>query len=304
MWPPRESGRRGNRRAFQPSLNGQLESRCLLSTGKVHIQVANHGKISEVFNQQGEKFDIILTGPGIVFAKPMSGGRFRIVVNGTDQASTLEIDPTTRSKDKGQAHVFPGFPTPTSQQTAILNVGRMDVNSGNIFQILAYKTANLSGPLKIAGPSTVDRIAFNALLPGATIQVGSPPPSLGVSGQGDINTLDVFTNATLVGGPGIVVGRDLNDFTVGGTLDLQGGASVLVGRYIGLTPQPVKGSDFGGAGGFIQGDLIIGPGSVIAPGAALLNNFLVQGFASADTISRFIIPPGSPGTLNVLGNSI
>ena len=61
------------------------------------------------------------------------------------------------------------------------------------------------------------------------------------------------------------MGRDLNDFTVGGTLDLQGGANVIAGRYFGLTPQPAKGTCFGGAGGFIQGNLIIGVGSVLAP---------------------------------------
>jgi hypothetical protein len=301
MWPRRTRGRRKTERQFQPGLDGQLESRCLLSHGQVTTQIANHGKIATVFNVQGEKFDIILTGPGLVIAKPMSGGRVGIVVNGTDQASTLEIDPAQRLRLRDQAHIFPVFPTPTREQTAILNVGSLTVNSGSIFQILAYKTANLSGPLKVAGAGPVDRIAFNALLPGASIQVGTPIPGPGIPGQGDLNTLDIFTDATLVGGPGIVVGRDLNDFTVGGTLNIQGGANVIAGRYFGLTPQPAKGSGFGGAGGFIQGNMIIGVGSKIEPGVALLNNYIIQGFAGGDTLSRFIIPAG-PGTVNVLGN--
>ena len=45
----------------------------------------------------------------------------------------------------------------------------------------------------------VDRIAFESLKPGASIVTG-----------GDVNTLDVFNNLTIGGGPGIAIGRDLN----------------------------------------------------------------------------------------------
>jgi hypothetical protein len=316
MWPHRENGRRRERRAFQPGMDGQLESRQLLSTvraaaaraphGLVHVQVANHGRIAEVFTQTGEKFDIILTGPGLVIASPLPGNRVKIVVNGTDQASTLEIDPTQRLRSKGTAHVFDGFPAPSSTQSGFLNVGSLTVNTGSIFQILAYKTANLSGPLLVPGTNTVDRIAFNALLPGASIQVGSPPPVSGASGQADLNTLDVFTNVNLDGGAGIVVGRDLNQINVGGTLNIQGGANIVVGRDIGLTPQPAKGSNPGGTGlgGFIQGDLIIGPESLWTVGRAVENSVVVLGNAGGDTRSRFLIPPGSPRGLIVVGDTV
>ena len=319
MRPQRERMRRKNRRAFLPGLGGELESRCLLSSGKVSgkvsaevttrrfhvtVQVGNHGKIAEVFDQQGQKFDIILTGPGVVIASPMPNNQVKIVVNGTNQASTLEIDPTQLKPVLHGAHSFPTFPTPSSQQSGVLNVGELDVTTGNIFDILAYRTANLTGPLTVLGTNPVDRIALNAVQPGASIRVGTPPPAVGASGQGDLDTLDVFTNVTLTSGPGIIVGRDLNGIQVGGTLTLENGANVLVGRYVGLTPNLPKGTDLGVTGGLIQGDLVIGPGSEFATGSAILNNVIVYGFASAATRSRFIIPAGSPRGLVVLSDSV
>ena len=55
---------------------------------------------------------------------------------------------------------------------------------------------DLSGPLVISSTQAVDRLSFNSLLPGASIQTG-----------GDLNTLDVLNGVNLNSGTGIVVGR-------------------------------------------------------------------------------------------------
>jgi hypothetical protein len=112
----------------------------------------------------------------------------------------------------------------------------------------------------------------------------------------DLNTLDILNGVNLNSGPGIVVGRDLNLINVGQDLDLSNGASLTVGRFLGLVPQPPKGTATGanflavnqalvGTGtstvvpslsGYIQGNVNVGPGSVISvtngiPNTAILN---------------------------------
>ena len=80
----------------------------------------------------------------------------------------------------------------------------------------------------------MDRISFDALLPGASINIG-----------GDLNTLDVLNGITLVKGDTIDIGRDLNLLNVGQNLDLSGGGSFIVNRFMGTTPQPPKGTATG-----------------------------------------------------------
>ena len=80
----------------------------------------------------------------------------------------------------------------------------------------------------------MDRISFDALLPGASINIG-----------GDLNTLDVLNGITLVKGNTIDIGRDLNLLNVGQNLDLSGGGSIIVHRFMGTTPQPPKGTATG-----------------------------------------------------------
>jgi hypothetical protein len=210
---------------------------------------------------------------GTVRAYPMPGGKFGIIVDGTTDLSELDITPVPFPQRKGYAHSFAyGF----AGRPRVLNVGSLDVTSGHIGAILGYHTADLSGPLTVDGPGPVDRIAFNSLQPGASIVTG-----------GDVNTLDVLANANLSGGPGISIGRDLNFVNIGGDLSLENGTNFLVNRFLGLVPQPVKGTETGiitntstltnqlQAGGIVQGNLAIFPNSTftivsgIAPGAVL-----------------------------------
>ena len=88
---------------------------------------------------------------------------------------------------KGYAH---SFAYGSTKQSHILNIGQITVNSGVISAINGYHTADLSGPLTIVGGTQpVDRIAFDALLPGRLDPTG-----------GDLNTLDVLNGVNLNSG--------------------------------------------------------------------------------------------------------
>src|SRR5690606_21589582 len=105
-------------------------------------------------------------------------------------STELLIDPATprATAGDGLAHTFLGV---LGRGDEILQVGQIDVLSGRIGSISGFRTVNLSGPVYILdsygnpndGP-VVERIALNAMLPGASIHVA-----------GDLNTLDVFTSA-------------------------------------------------------------------------------------------------------------
>ena len=142
----------------------------------------------------------------------------------------------------------------------ILNIGQITVNSGVISAIKGFHTADLSGPLVIKSTQPVDRLAFDALCPGASITTG-----------GDLNTLDILNGIDLNSGPGISIGRDLNLLNVGQDLDLSNGASINVGRYLGLVPQPPKGTATG-ANFLATNQSLVGTGtSTIVPSAVGLH---------------------------------
>jgi hypothetical protein len=206
---------------------------------------------------------------GTIRAYPMSDGRVGIIVDGSTSQTELDISPFPQHQRKGYAHSFSYGQT---NLTHILNIGQITVNSGVIGAINGFHTAELSGPLTITGNNIVDRISFEALLPGASITTAS-----------DLNTLDILNTVNLSGaGTGINVGRDLNLFNAGGDVTVTNGASIHVGRFLGLTPQPAKGTSTGanflattqslvGTGtstivpslsAYIQGNLTIGDGSV------------------------------------------
>lgn len=219
---------------------------------------------------------------GTVRAYAMAGGKVGLIIDGTTEQMALAVDPLPFAQRKGFAH---SFAYGEGGRSHILNIGAINVTSGSIAQILAYHSADLSGPLSVGGSGTVDRIAFDALLPGAAIGVG-----------GTVNTLDVLNNVDLSSGPGISIGRDLNLLNVGQNFNLSNGASLNVGRFLGLTPQPAKGSATGsniltinqaqvGTGtavnvpsvsAYILGDATLGTGSTIHVGSAIANSSLVS----------------------------
>ena len=281
----RDRDRKRDRRAFRPGMDGQadqaLESRFMLSTASVSIQtlplgpvplgnttqiqarVAFGGKIAKIRDTDLELYNVDLLGNGRIRAMPMSGGRVELIVDGSDANTIIAVDPVGRKFHKGTAHIFPPR---AALGDNLLHIGAIKVTSGKIGQILAYQTADLSGPITVVGTAPVDRIAFFSYKPGASIVTG-----------GDLNTLDSFNNLSLGGGPGIAIGRDLNWMFVGGNLSIGAGSSFVVNRDIGLATQPAKGTDTGGVGAHIEGNLTIQPTGSFVVGRSIQNLFLIDG---------------------------
>lgn len=236
---------------------------------------------------------------GTVRVYPMPGGAVGIIVDGTTDNTELSINPLPQPIKKGYAH---SFAYGQSQRERVLKIGQITVNSGNIGAIVGFHTADLAGPLAIDGSRTVDRLAFRSILPGASIVTG-----------GDLNTLDVLQDVHL-NGTNIEVGRDLNLFNVGGNVVLENGASILVGRDMGLVAQPAKGTGTGAnvlslnapligttfvgttppaVSAYIQGDLVVGPGGQFGVGRAVDKLIFIGGDVNGS--SRVFIPENNTG---------
>jgi hypothetical protein len=227
---------------------------------------------------------------GTVRAYAMPGGRVGIIVDGSTPNTDLTINPLGEPQRRGYAH---SFAYGEAGRTHLLNIGQLTVTSGQIGAIEGYQVAELSGPLQVVGSTAIDRIALDAILPGASIQTG-----------GDLNTLDVLNQIDLSGnGTGITIGRDLNLLNAGGSITLSNGANILIGRDLGLLSQPPKGTGTGSnvlalnytsvsnsiisvnipsVGAFIQGGMTINPGSVFAIAGNIYNVL-----ASAGTINGY-----------------
>ena len=205
---------------------------------------------------------------GTVRAYAMSGGRVGIIVDGSTQNTELTINPLGQAQKKGFAK---SFAYGAANLGHILNVGQITVSSGQIGDIEGFQTADLSGPLVASGTTAIDRIAFDAIVPGASITTG-----------GDVDTLDVYNGITLTG-TNINIGRDLNLLNVGGNISLSNGSQFDIGRNLGLVSQPPKGTGTGtnvltlnytsvansiitvtipAVGSYIQGSVDVAPGSV------------------------------------------
>jgi len=253
---------------------------------------------------------------GTVRAYAMSGGRVGIIVDGSTSNTDLTINPLGEPQRKGYAH---SFAYGESNRIHLLNVGQITVNSGVIGAIEGFQDTELSGPLVVSGTAAIDRLAFYSILPGASITTG-----------GDVNTLDVLDGISLSGaGTGVSIGRDLNLLNIGGNLTLSNQANFIIGRNLGLVPQPPKGTGTGSnilslnfttvsgstisvtipsVGSYIQGSVIIdNSGSQFEIGGNIHNTLYVEGSVSAGftsfsttftqgTLSRFLIS-GSPAFL-------
>ncbi len=146
---------------------------------------------------------------GTVRVYAMPNGEVGIIVDGSNDNTELTINPLPTPIRKGYAH---SYAYGQSGVTHTLNIGQITVNSGSIGAIEGFHTANLVGPLVVGGTTTVDRIAFNSIGPGASITTG-----------GSLNTLDVLQGITLNTGTNsnITIGRDLNLLNVGGDITLE-----------------------------------------------------------------------------------
>jgi hypothetical protein len=225
----------------------------------------------------------------------MPGGKVGIIVDGSTENTELTINPLPAAIRKGYAHSF-GYGM--AGRDHLLNVGQITINSGSIGAIEGFHTADLSGPVVVSGTNPVDRIAFNSIQPGASIQTG-----------GDLNTLDVLQGITLNTGTSIQIGRDLNLLNVGQNLTLANGSKILIGRDGGAILQPPKGTGTGAnvlslnlslvgttftgtippeVSAYIQGNVDIGPGSALVYGRNVDQAIFVIGNITG--ASRVVIP--------------
>jgi hypothetical protein len=241
---------------------------------------------------------------GTIRAYAMPGGRVGIIVDGSTPNTDLTINPLGQPQKKGYAH---SFAYGEAGRVHLLNIGQISITSGAIGAIEGYQDAELSGPLQIAGTSAIDRIAFDAILPGASITTG-----------GDLGTLDVLNQIDLSGpGTGITIGRDLDLLNTGGSITLSNGANFLIGRDLGLVAQPPKGTGTGSnvlslnftnvtnsiitvtipsVGSFIQGGITINPGSVFGISGNIYNTMYTEG--TINGYSRLFINYGLASQTN------
>jgi hypothetical protein len=238
---------------------------------------------------------------GTIRAYAMPGGRVGIIVDGSTPNTDLTINPLGQPQERGFAK---SFAYGESGRVHILNVGQLTVTSGEIGAIEGFQDTELSGPLTATGSTSIDRIALDAILPGASIVTG-----------GDVDTLDVLNQIDLSGaGTGITIGRDLNLLNVGGSITLSNGASFQIDRNLGLVSQPPKGTGTGSnvlslnytsvansivsvtipsVGSYIQGNINIGPDSYFVLGGQIYNTMYVEGYVSG--YSRLLQYFGLPG---------
>ena len=241
---------------------------------------------------------------GTIRAYAMPGGRVGIIVDGSTSNTDLTINPLGQPQKKGFAK---SFAYGEAGRVHVLNIGQLTVTSGAIGAIEGYQDAELSGPLQVAGTSAIDRIAFDAILPGASITTG-----------GDLETLDVLNGIDLSGsGTGITIGRDLDLLNVGGAITLSNGANFQIDRDLGLVSQPPKGTGTGSnvlalnfttvisalvtvevpsVGSFIQGGVTINPGSVFSISGNIYNTMYTEG--TINGYSRLFINYGLPSQTN------
>jgi len=236
---------------------------------------------------------------GTVRVYAMPNGEVGIIVDGSTPNTELTINPLPHPIPKGYAH---SYAYGMSGESHILNIGKITANSGSIGAIDGFQTANLVGPLVVSGTTTVNRIAFNSIEPGASITVG-----------GTLNTLDVFQGISLgTNGPGtgtgIQVGRDLNLLNAGGNITLENGSFIKIDRHLGAILQPPKGTGTGSdvlslnlpsttplvaaapqtsVSGYIQGNVTIGATSSFVVGGEIFYPLYIIGNVTGTNLITF-----------------
>ncbi len=235
----------------------------------------------------GTNYSNIPQPAGTIRVYSMSKGRVGIIVDGSTSNTELTINQLPNQQVKGQAH---SFAYGESYRGHILSIGQLTVNSGSIGAILGFHAATLAGPLVVSGTDPIDRIAFDSISEGGSIQTG-----------GDINTLDIYGDANLTTAPGITVGRDLNLLNVGGDINLSNGANFLISRDVGLVLQPPKGT---GTGSNVLALNNINTTTATSTTAILPANVsaFIQGSININSGSQFVIGRYNDQTFSVGGS--
>lgn len=283
---PKASSSNPNAKNFVRMGNGYTSVH--IRSHKILAYTASGGMGTLIQDIDGEKWVAWLNDPldrkspaGTIRAFADTGGRVKLVVDGTNENSELIIEPFSPRRPKNQSHQFSAQ---LGRQDKLLHVSDIMITSGKIGSILGYRTFDLSGTINIPGDTAIWRIALNSIQPGASIITG-----------GDLNSLNVYNSAVFDGGTGLSVGRDLNWLTVNGNLEFRNGAQMLISRDLGLNPQPAKGTSPAGQGAYVGGSTYIAPTSTMQIGRSLDAIFLTQG--RFDGINHVSIPSGSGNLL-------
>ncbi len=281
-----KDSRRVDRRAFQPTLDGTLETRVLLSATAIRSQTAAGGQAVVITETNGQRFFVSVT-EGTIRATPASGGRVNLIARGTSPNTFLEINQIIPNHRPHTAHLFnPAL----GNGNGILNIASITITSGLINSIEGYRDAVLSGPINVAGTGTVNRIAFDSIQPGGSINVG-----------GTLSTLDILSSATFSTPTGLSVGQDLNWAEFGGSVTVSSGSQISVGRDLGPVFQIAKGSGNQGEGFFVNGNLALtGTGKFVIGRNLDFAGVLVNGNFSGAT--NFAVGGAINGPINVLGS--
>ena len=291
------------RRSFQPSLaDERLEPRLLLTIRdgiplpKPYVSgyTVDRGRGDIIIMPTGETFKVTVTdapfrsngGPTIRF-RP-DHGQVDLFVYGSTVNTTLEIDPQPHPalellKGRSKSAYYNGqhtFPLGTAKDQGILPIHNITVETGRIGAIYGYRTADLYGAIVSHDTTPIQRIALADIQPGGSISVG-----------GDLNILSIFNNATFSNGGSLAVGRDLNWLNVGNNVTIGAGSAIGVTRDIGLTAQPANGSDPGGQGGLIGGNLAIALGGQFIIGRSLDAPLNILGAVSGASGITFLAGP-------------
>jgi hypothetical protein len=280
-----KDSRRAGRRAFQPTLDGTLETRVLLSASQIRAQTAAGGQAVVITETTGQQFYVSVT-QGTIQATPASGGRVNLVANGTNSNTFLEINQIVPKHGRNTAHTFNAS---LGASTGILNVASINIKSGFINSIEGYRDAVLSGPITVAGTSPINRIAFTAINAGGSISTG-----------GTLETLDILNSATLTTSTGISVGQDLDWAEFGGNLTVDTGSQFSVGRDTGAVFQVAKGSGNEGEGVYVNGNLsLVGTGKFVVTRNLDFAGLLVNGNLTGT--ANFAVGGVVNGPINVVG---
>jgi hypothetical protein len=271
------SSARGRSRLASSLAVEPLEDRQLLSlyTGPTK---------SRPFFSGGAFYQITLTGPGFQTVSQLGKGHHKIIainLTGTTNASQLSI--TQRS-------VLSGFGAQNTQ----LQIGRINVQSGQLGGISAASTADLLGSITPLN-GAVSTLQFNSLGPNAQINV------LGSVGTFQVNTANLGPNGLVH-----ITGNAAGMFGAGG-LNLNGGNVIIDGGASGGLN--IGGLNVNHGGQFIVGGDVTAAasiGSIVADGGRVLLNHDVTAPLSVGNITvqnagQFIVNHNLSGGLQVSG---
>jgi hypothetical protein len=114
----------------------------------VQTGVVNGGLAAGMIDTDGEFYVAHLVGGGTVRAKAAPKGQVDLFLYGTNNNSVLTIDPETPTPARNSAH---DFPKGSVHQDRLLHIRNITVTNGRMNQILGYKTADISGAIKVVG---------------------------------------------------------------------------------------------------------------------------------------------------------